>query len=397
MKSMFLPQLRMLFNKKYFSLIALCLLSNHFSFSQKVKDYVLNVDYQAVPPYNLHVDRINYIYKINETYIDLNNEIKTLETWSTGRTERSAFYEASLPSMGFFNYCKKKFEGVYHTDITIGLPMLQSKNFKSVTRQNAANPAAPATNAIAIELIYTMPFSAIMKNAKDSVIFDEKQIFEKPTTLIFPDDFASVIPNYQNYVSQQAIEALFVQNETKIAKIVKDKIIVNQFNQFSKIINKRHDEVRGNMGFAFYYLKDRKVEYPDFDSALAIMKVVCDSIKQNLKAKNYKNWHTPFIQQQLIVVENIIKRISIVYIDKHKNKLIDDDLGKEIIYGLNKNRYAVMLLQNRYDEGLAEIEDYIAKESYHKYFSFMYLDRMRDYFKEEKRRYENNKKYYHWK
>ncbi len=366
------------------------------STAQKVKDYVLNVDYQAVPPYNLHVERVQYLYKIKEEYIDFNNQIKTLETWSTGNSDRTGFYNANLPSLGFFTHWKKQVDGAYNVDINIGLPMLQSKNFKSVTRQNTANPAASAINAIVYELAYSMPFTVIMKNAKDSIVFDERAVFERPITLIFPDDFASVIPNHQSYISQQAVEALYLQNAPNIEKMVKDKIIANHFNQFSKILNKRHDEVKGNMGFEFYYLKDRKVEYPAFDSALAIMKVVCDSIKQNQKAKNYRNWHTPYIKQQLEIVEGIIQRLSIEYIEKHKNKLIDDDLAREIIFGLNKNRYVVMMLQNRYDEALAEIEDYIAKEKYDKEFSYMYLDRMRTYFKEEKRRYENNKKYYKW-
>lgn len=392
---MFLQRLLIRF-KRYaiFAVIFLTLFQN--ATAQKVKDYVLNVDYQAVPPYNLHVERVQYLYKINEECIDLNNQIKTLETWSTGNSDRTGFYNANLPSLGFFTYWKEQVDGTYQVDINIGLPMMQSKNFKSVTRQNTTNPSAPAINAIAYELTYTMPFTVVMKNAGDSVIFDEKSMFEKPTVLIFPDDFASVIPNYQGYVSQQAVEALFVQNEIKVAKIVKDKIIASHFNQFSKILNKRHDEVKGNMGFEFYYLKDRKVEYPAFDSALTIMKVVCDSIKQNQKAKNYRNWHTTYVQQQLKIVQGIIYRLSIEYIDKHKNKLIEDDIGREIIFALNKNRYAVMLLQNRYDEALLEIEDYIAKEKYDKYFSYMYLDRMRDNFKEEKRRYENNKKYYKW-
>jgi hypothetical protein len=375
--------------------LLLCCFSQKAS-GQKVKDYVLEVSYQAVPPYPFYnKERILYTYLVKENYIDPGNNVATWEITYVDVESRTMFYKSIMPGFGAFLPVRSKVDGSFHADVEIGLSSLQNKNIKPISRAGAT-PADPAVSALGMELTYNLPFSAIMKDSKDSVIFNEPELFSKPMTFVFPDDFQTMIPNYRNYVSKPAVEALYMQHAIAIEKEVKDRMIKSNLEQFNKILNKRHDEVTGSLRFPFYYLKDRKLEYPAFDSALAIMKIVCDSIKANRKAKNYKNWHTAFVKEQTKKVDAIIGRLSNEYIAKHSKNEIDAELGEEIIFGLLKNRHAVYMLQNRYDEALKEIEDFLAKGKFHKELSQFYLENMQDYFKEEKRRYENNKKHYGW-
>jgi hypothetical protein len=363
---------------------------------QKVKDYVLEVSYQAVPPYPFfNKERIWYTYLVKEKYIDAGNNIATWEITYVDVESRTGFYKPIMPGFGAFLPTAKKTDGGFYAEVEIGLIALENKNFKPISRAGAT-PADPAVSALGLELTFSLPFSATMKDSKDSLVFNEPEVFSKPKTFIFPDDFQSMIPNYRNYVSKPAIEALYLQNAPAVEKEIKDRMIKSNLEQFNKILNKRHDEVTGSLTFPFYYLKDRKVEYPAFDSCLTIMKVVCDSIKANRKAKNYKNWHTKFVKEETKKVDAIISRLSNEYIAKHAKNEIDAELGEEIIFGLLKNRHAIFMLQNRYDEALKEIDEFLVKGKFHKELSQFYLENMQNYFKEEKRRYENNKKHYGW-
>lgn len=396
MNSIFLQRSRIIFKISCTAFIFVLLYKPQNCVAQKVKDYVLDVQYQAVPPYPLHVERVSYITHTTEEYITASNEIKTLDTWSTKYTERSAFYAANFPHFGLFYYSKKDVENMYQADMNIGLLSLENKTMKAIGRTNN-NPAAPATtNAFVYELTYNLPFDVTLKNAKDSVIFNEKAIFQKPIVMIFPDDFQNLVPNYTAIVLQPQLEEAWLKYQMKVVVDAKDKIIANHLNQFTKILSKRHEELKGNLGFEFYYLKDRKEEFPAFDSALAIMKIVCDSIKQNLKAKNYRNWHTKFVMDQTKIVDKIINGLATEYKTKLDNGTMDKELAEEIVFGLVKNKYAVMMLQNRYEEAIAEIEVYLSIGIFHKYLSKTYLEKTLSMFKDEQRRYLANKKYYKW-
>src|SRR6478735_1553442 len=76
-------------------------------YAQKVKEYNLNVDYQAVPPFPLYTNWVPYMFYVKEKFINPANQVEILEISSAGAGDRCGFYKSAMPK-DMFQFISKE-------------------------------------------------------------------------------------------------------------------------------------------------------------------------------------------------------------------------------------------------------------------------------------------------
>lgn len=375
--------------KKSFRLLFLVLLTALplNSLAQKVKVNAIVLKYNSAALYSLGANSIPYQYQI------------TFNGGQEYRPEIHKFNKSALTmqlrNLSIFYIPKEQIETSYKLMLDIGECHLENK---IMTKPGMVDLQATRNSGISgykYECTFNYPFQLVLKNAKDSILYEMKWGANKPVKGYFPDLIAEKIPGYTGFQTPADLESAWLKYREQFYDAAREKLVLQWVKEAENNLDLYYKDGTSWMNLNFYYLKDKKNPCPGLDSLIDITKIIDDSVSANFKKKNFRNWQTPSIQNYLSIAEKIVNRECVKFISQIQDKKLDEETGNELIMGLYKNRIAILLLQNRFEEGLKDIDVVLSKGGYSPGTAAQ-LEELKKYYEIEKIRYNNNKKRFNW-
>lgn len=382
MKSTFLPMQRTTFKiALIFAIFCMAITVR----AQKVKQNTIVIKYQGPPLCPLEKTwSIPYEYEIT-----CNG--KNCEPGPNRANPRAFSKDLQIMSIFYSPRELRKCDTCYRMTIDLGECILENK----ITLAPNQKPST-AIPTFSYECTFNYPFSLVLKNPHDSIIYSVKWDAGTPVKMLFPEAMTDKIAGYNGFASPAQLEAGWLAHRDQFYQAASEGLVRNWIKEAEKTLDLHHREKAATMNLTFFYMKDKKVQRPGLDSLMDLTKAIDDSVQMHFKRKDNKNWHSKPLQEILVQAQKIIDRESNSFIAQVKEGKIEKDLGDEMIMGLFANRLTLMLLQNRYDEGLAELDNVLKNKNMPKGMPVHYLETLRGYYEVEKVRYAKNKNRYGW-